>query len=354
MKYKDVFFYVLIAISIFFSGCTGPISPFGGLEVWSGDGQTFLFNTVEMSSKNFSFYPKRQVLHKASDFKIEFNLEDQLDKQKNINPKIKVTYNNKDVTNTFLKSAYLHKEPEQQIRYVFNRLKLKPDRRHQIDVYWSPNDDNNYSRLTYLPPVCSISIARSLASLAPFRPKNQFIETIKKTAMLMQLNPSLLAGLIAQESGFNPTQISHAKAVGLTQITQIAGEEIKKFRPEWTIDPRIDKLSLVEIQNMISRQEISRHHDWRLDPDLAIEGGALYLNYLLNYWNQNENKLLLSKNPKTEITEVILASYNSGPTRVKSKIKIDGENWLDDDELREAFKYVNSVVSYCYHFSEEK
>ncbi|MEQ1724187.1 MAG: transglycosylase SLT domain-containing protein, partial [Pseudobdellovibrio sp.] len=289
------------------------------------------------------------VLHKASNFMIEFNLPS----YKKSEPRIKVTYNKKEVTSTFLKSAQLQKGHDKQIEYVFNKLNLKPDRRHQIDVYWSPNDDNIFSRLAYLPPSCSINTSRSIATTAPFKPNPDYIKFINNTALTQQINPSLLAGLVAQESGFKPNQVSYAKAIGLTQITPIADEEIKKMRPDWNTDSRLETLSVLEIETLIKRQEISRKQDWRLNPDQAIEGGALYLNYLINYWNLAENKALLTSNLKTEKTHVILASYNSGAARVKSKIKSNGNDWLDDDELKEAFKYVNSVVSYCYHFSEE-
>ncbi|MBY0554722.1 lytic transglycosylase domain-containing protein [bacterium] len=349
MKKNYIAILKLLSGMYLLAGCAGPISPFGGLEVWSGDGQSFVFSSKEIPSSEFSLRPKRQVLHKASDFKIEFNLNN----QKKTNPRIKVTYNNKDVTNTFLKAAKLNQSSQKQIEYVFNKLRLKPDRRHSIDVYWSPNDDNVFSRLAYLPPVCSISATRSIASTEPFKPNPEYIKSIKNTATTYHINPSLLAGLVAQESGFNPAQVSTAKAIGLTQITPIADDEIKKVKPEWRSDPRIEKLSVTEIENLIRRQEISRQQDWRLDPQLAIEGGALYLNYLMNYWSVEENKALLNSTPHADRTGVILASYNSGAARVKSKIKSNGEYWLEDDELKEAFKYVNSVVSYCYHFSDQ-
>lgn len=347
MKYKDVFLIYFVFCGLL-SGCAGPISPFGGLDFWSGDGHNFLINATEMPSSEFSLYPKRQVLHKPSNFNIQFHLSEQ-----KTSPQIKVIYNKKEVTNTFLKSANLQETSDKQLHYKFNRLNLRPDRRHQIDVYWRSDKNSAYSHLAYLPPDCPMNSPRSIASTAPFNPKSEYIKSINRTARSQQLNPSMLAGLIAQESGFNPGQVSRAKAVGLTQVTTIAEEEIKKFRPEWVSDPRIEQLSVIEIEALIKRQEINRVHDWRLDPKQAIEGGALYINYLLNYWSQPENKTLLSATAKTELTHVILASYNSGAARVKNKIKARGETWLDDEELKEAFKYVNSVVSYCYHFSEE-
>ena len=351
MKYTDVFFLCLISFT-FLSGCAGPISPFGGLEIWSGDGQSFTAHTVEMTPLEFSLHPKRQVLHKPSDFKITFNLTDQK-KSRTTKPQIKVLYNKKEVTSTFLKSAWLQECPEKQAQYVFNQLNLKPDRRHQIDVYWRSNNTGNFTHLAYLPPNCPINTVRSIASTEPFSPSQEYLNNIHRTAILLQLNPAMLAGLIAQESGFKPTQVSYARAVGLTQVTAIADAEIKKLRPDWPRDPRIEKLSLNEIERLIKVHEISYQKDWRLNPAQSIEGGALYLNYLINYWNTAENKMLLSAGANTKITEVILASYNSGAARVKSKIKAFGEHWLDDEELKEAFKYVNSVKSYCYHFSEE-
>ena len=113
-------------------------------------------------------------------------------------------------------------------------------------------------------------------------------------------------------------------------------------------------MNMIEIHNLVALHELSSLQDWRLDPDEAIEGGALYLNYLINYWNNDDNSDLLKQNRNIEFVKVVLASYNSGPARIKSKIKTDGEKWLDDDELKEAYKYVNSVVSYCYHFSESE
>lgn len=331
-------------------GCAGPVSPFGGLEVWSGDGESFLFHSNQVPTTEFSLYPKRQVLHKPSNFKIELSLNQK--ETLRTKPQIKVVYNKKEVTNTFLKKAVLQEGPEKQVQYIFKKLNLKPDRRHQIDVYWRPQNDSSFYHLAYLPPDCPIHTSRGIASTAPFNPKQEYIKTINSMAISQQLNPSMLAGLIAQESGFNPSLVSHAKAVGLTQVTAIADEEIKKIKPEWRSDPRIQKLSIYEVERLIKKQEISLRQDWRLNPVQAIEGGALYINYLVNYWNQSENKTLLAANPKIETTEVILASYNSGAARVKSKIKASGEQWLDDEDLKEAFKYVNSVESYCYHFSE--
>jgi hypothetical protein len=331
-----------------FSACAGPASPFGAVEVWSGDGKSFVYKTSEMPAKEYSLFPKRQVLHRESDFVLKFNVEPE-----NHDSQIKMTYNGKDVTNTFLKATVVEHE-KQDIKYVFKKLNLKPDRKHKIDIYWATETDGVFSRIPYLPPVCFLKDDFELLSTKPFRPGKAILNSINQTAEAQQLNPSLLAGLIAQESGFKTTQVSYAKAVGLTQITPVAEEEIKKLRPDWPSDSRIEDLDLFTIHQLIMNHEINRKLDWRLDPPLAIEGGALYLNYLINYWNNEENKALLADYPNISLTSVVLASYNSGPLRVKNKIKADGNKWLENSELKEAFKYVNSVSSYCYHFSESE
>lgn len=352
MKYTDVFLKIISIILL--SSCAGPTSPFGSIELWSGDGHSFFPPSREAGSEQeLTVYPKRQVLHKASDFKIEFNIEDAKDSPLNL-PEIKMVYNKVDVTNTFLKAAKLSHGDAKEAQFVFNNLNLKPDRHHQIDLFWRANIRNNFWHLAYLPPVCSMSDRQSLISTDPFKPKLSYIKKIKEVAANQNLNPSLLAGLIAQESGFNPSQVSKAKAIGLTQVTSLADEQIKKYRTGWRSDPRIEALSVDEIKKLIKSREISISQDWRLDPIQAIEGGAVYINYLTAYWNLSENKSLLNASKQYDLTEVILASYNSGAARIKNKIKTNGDDWLNDKELKEAFKYVNSIVSYCYHFSEQQ
>lgn len=334
-------------VGILLCACAGPTSPFGGVEVWSGDGERIVYKSAEMPASDFTLSPKRQVLHKESDFVLKFNLK----KHKAEGSDIKVTYNNRDVTNTFLKSTTVQPEKNNFIKYIFNKLKLRADKQHNIDVFWRAGSQKYYSKISYLPPVCSLQDDFELVTTKPFKPGRFIIKAIKSTAKDQQLNPSLLAGLIAQESGFKPTRVSYAKAVGLTQITPIAEEEIKKLRPDWRSDPLIAELDAMTISQMILNRTINQSKDWRLDPELAIEGGALYLNYLIDYWSSEENKKLLNENPNISLTSVVLASYNSGAWRVKNKIKANGDLWLKDSELKEAFKYINSVSSYCYHFS---
>jgi hypothetical protein len=339
--------YVIIGSIL--CGCAGPTSPFGGLDFGSGDGGFFSDQSKE-STKIITVTPKRQVLHKPAPLQIEVTGTSTISSGTLAQPQIRVIYNNKDVTHAFLRYAGREKHSAGVVDYIYEKLHLRPDRRHQIDIYLQ-SQGRILSHIEYLPPDCPLDTPRSIASVAPFRPRHDYISTINASARSHHINPSLLAGLIAQESGFEPDLVSRAKAVGLTQVTPLADEEIKKLRPEWARDSRVENLDPSELGALIQERKIGGIQDWRLDPSLAIEGGALYLDYLHDYWSLPENKSLLYANPKVTYSEVILASYNSGAARVKNKIQSHGQQWLDDDDLKEAFKYVNSVESYCYHFS---
>jgi soluble lytic murein transglycosylase-like protein len=85
------------------------------------------------------------------------------------------------------------------------------------------------------------------------------------------VEPSLLAGLIQQESGFNPSARSGAGALGLTQLMPGTAASLGVAEP--------------------------------LDPAQSIEGGARYLSQLLAQFGGN--------------TTDALAAYNAGPGAVQ-------------------------------------
>ncbi len=329
-------------------GCAGPTTPFGALNFWTGDGH-FFANSENNTVEGVVLSPTRQVLHKASPLKVEYTANNSLP----TDTKLYVTYNQRNVTRAFQKYARQTEGDPKQIKYIYPSLRLKPDRRHQIDIFVK-SSGATLSHVKYLPPDCSVETPRSIASIEPFKPEINYLTAINSSARDNQMNPSLLAGLIAQESGFEYELVSRSKALGLTQVTPLADEELKKLRPNWTRDRRIETPSSSEISELVHQKKISGRQDWRLNPFLAIEGGALYLNYIREYWKTADNKALLTSLPNVSYTEVVLASYNSGASRIKNKIQKHGTHWLDDEELKEAFKYVSNVQSYCYHFSAEE
>lgn len=178
---------------------------------------------------------------------------------------------------------------------------------------------------------------------------------IDTTASKSKYNPSLLAGIVAQESGFDPKAVSWAKALGLTQVTPLAEEEIIKGHTNWPRYPNLNDMSFLKIKTKILTGEITAQKEWRLNPEYSLRGGISYLTYLNEYWSMPDNMKVVKSLPGDEeinLSRVILASYNSGAARVKSIIKKKKVKWLEHESLKEAYKYIHKVSSYCYHFSQ--
>ncbi len=126
----------------------------------------------------------------------------------------------------------------------------------------------------------------------PFRP------ALDDFAKLRDLDPFMVAGLIRQESEFNPTVRSHANAYGLTQIIPSTGR-------------------LLARKNGIRPFTISL----LLQPDTNINLGTTYLRMLLDEWGGK--------------WEETLASYNAGKSRVT--------NWVTWGQYREPAEFVESI-----------
>jgi soluble lytic murein transglycosylase-like protein len=120
---------------------------------------------------------------------------------------------------------------------------------------------------------------------------------IEQAAARYGLDPSLLSGLIEQESGFNPTATSSAGAQGLTQLMPSTAASLGVSEP--------------------------------LNPAQSIEGGARYLSGLLNQFGGN--------------TADALAAYNAGPSAV--------EQYGGVPPYTETQQYVAKVLGYAASFS---
>ena len=109
--------------------------------------------------------------------------------------------------------------------------------------------------------------------------------------------------------------------------------------------------SYLNLKYKIFRGVINKNNDWRLDKYKSLEGGAVFLRQLTDYWETEKNlKLLESQFKNIPKTDIILASYNSGAHRVKRNIKKHNKEWIWSKELNEARKYVMNIKSYCYQF----
>jgi len=136
-------------------------------------------------------------------------------------------------------------------------------------------------------------------------------EQLAKSAKENGLDPALVAGLIKQESSFNPRAVSPAGAHGLMQVMPDVGREIARSRG-------------------ISNLSIERLHD----PALNIQLGTVHLRGLFR--------------GNRDVAH-ILAAYNAGESRVtrwlrKTGAASDPELFTERIPYVETRDYVRAVI----------
>lgn len=336
--------------------CAGPTTPFGPLDSIdppkpeSGPLASQI-TEAQKQPAHIEFSPKRQVLHASSTWSVRVT------DPYGIPPtaSLKVLFNNFDVTKDFLKRS--RKEISRdltQMEFYYRDLSLRSSVTNKIVVIYKRNQNSLSQVAEYEVPECSLFEPSSIQSTRPFRPSKKVLQTIEAKARQQNVNPALMAGLIAQESGFNPRAVSWAKAIGLTQVTPLADQEISTYHANWPRSPQVERLPALLLKTWVLTDRIKREDDWRLQPQLSIQGGISYVKYLLEYWNRPSNQKLLSStvgDQPTELTKVVLASYNSGPSRVNRALRKRSASYLSSRQLTEARKYVAHISSYCYHFA---
>ncbi|MCB0350003.1 MAG: transglycosylase SLT domain-containing protein [Bdellovibrionales bacterium] len=330
-------------------GCAGPSSPFGGLELGSGDG-LFSQYSGQLDLNSAQLKPERQVLHESSDLSLEIKTT----QSNTADVDLRVVYNDRDVTYAFKKFKSEEQINEGVAKYSYSDLRLLPSRKHEIEFYFRKNKNANFTKVDYLAPSCKMKASDKISNTGTFSPSPDVMALIHSKAKKYNVNPAFLLGLITQESGFDEAAVSSSRALGLTQVTPLAAIEVQKMRTSWKRHKKFDNASPSEIKKMVSSKKVTGADDWRLDPDRSIEGGLLYLKYLEEYWAQKDNAEILKLRPEIKYGTVILASYNSGAARVKRQILDADEKWLEQPKLKEAFRYVSSIQSYCYHFSKDQ
>ncbi len=120
---------------------------------------------------------------------------------------------------------------------------------------------------------------------------------IKRYSSQNALDPYLVASLIRQESEFNPTAVSRAKAVGLMQLLPATGKSV-------------------------AREEKIRHYssDNLLTPGVNVQLGTRYFRSMVD---------------KFGAFEYALAAYNAGSDRV--------DTWLGYGQYRDPQEFVESI-----------
>ena len=151
------------------------------------------------------------------------------------------------------------------------------------------------------------SLASDYLSVAPTAAPERFWELLfplpfrsdlVRQASAANLDPHIVAGLVRQESEFNPKVISRANAYGLTQIVPSTGRQLARqagIRPFRT--------------NML------------FQPATNLQLGTRYLRSLLDQW---EGKW-----------EQTLAAYNAGASRV--------QEWITWGNYQEPAEFVETI-----------
>ncbi|HVF89596.1 MAG TPA: transglycosylase SLT domain-containing protein [Blastocatellia bacterium] len=141
-------------------------------------------------------------------------------------------------------------------------------------------------------------------------------ETIKQEAKRYGIDPYTAAGLIRQESVFNPTAVSRVGARGLMQLMPSTGQLVAKREG-------VGSISAADLFN----------------PQMNIKLGMNYLAQMLGQFGR---------------IEYAAAGYNAGPGRAKRWVAerggLDIEDWIESIPFSETRGYVQGVLRYAANY----
>ncbi len=133
----------------------------------------------------------------------------------------------------------------------------------------SPNDDRSAKLTQESPPPQAMTLPLSQPSPVNNANRRRFSRDVAKIAQQYRLDPALIHAVISAESGFNPTAVSPAGAIGLMQLMPATAERYRIADP--------------------------------FDPIANIEGGVRHLRFLLD---------------KFKTIRLALAAYNAGAATI--------------------------------------
>ncbi len=141
---------------------------------------------------------------------------------------------------------------------------------------------------------------------------------IRQEARRHQIDPYLIAGIIRQETVFNPKARSRANAIGLMQLLPSTGIAVAK-------------------KNSLGNGRITGADLY--NPVLNIRLGTAYVKEMLDRFDRFEH---------------VAAAYNGGPTRVSRWVRElpggDIEDWVENIPISETRLYVQGVYRNSIHY----
>ena len=157
--------------------------------------------------------------------------------------------------------------------------------------------------------ISAVLVFWALPAVLRARFKLDYADEIRAYSAEYELEPSLVAGVIYTESGFDPEATSRVGARGLMQIMPDTGREIAE-----ALNEPFDEEKLFE-------------------PDVSIRYGCFYLRQQLDRFDQN--------------VAVTLAAYNAGPNRASlwlSEYGLDSRGRIAYIPFGETSRYVDKVL----------
>lgn len=356
-----------LGLPLLLAACAGPMSPFGAKNlppvvadavlIEASDqlaeisARTMASIPVKDEEASIKFWPNYRMQHASH------NLSVTIFDPKGVTAghELKFLYGDEDVT--ALWQRYAHKEFKDEgktLTLTMAKIRFLAGLDKRFVVAYRQNHDSAYTIAKLQRPICPLYELAGIRNPEAFAKSRHIIGAIERESIKEGINPNLLAGLVAQESGYNPQAVSIARAIGLTQVTDAAAEHVKHKIENATSFRGIERMSYPEIMMRIYSGEINATNEWRLNPKQSIAGGLHYLNFLREYWKSENSARHLSEVFKGHVPweDIILASYNSGPYRVKTSLQSHGKNWIYHPKLKEARKYISKVRSYCHSFSQ--
>ncbi|MDF1554143.1 MAG: transglycosylase SLT domain-containing protein [Deferrisomatales bacterium] len=271
--------------------------------------------------------------------------------------RVRLFYNDLEVTQSAtaqfqVQQQHITHAGQPALQLEMPHLRLDPMAEHHIRVEYTTTTGEPLTARYAFPILDSLDARESLATTAPFDIDPTLRGIIESASDEFDVNPVVLAALIAQESSFDPLALSRAQALGLTQVTHRTEPDIAREFPGWPRNPKLGRFSRRQLRGLIPAV-INRENEWRLDPEKSIRGGAFYLGHLRNRLQTEGNRQYLDNVGMDRgrlVAEASLAAYNSGLNRILYMMKTHGPEWLEQRSTREAKRYVRKILSYYGSF----
>jgi soluble lytic murein transglycosylase-like protein len=343
--------YPTLLVLVLLSACAGPMTPFGALHSLRSLPLIGALADLE-SPARIRFFPEHQVLHDSQRLTLRVDDPEGIPERYSV----QILYNNRDVTSQFMKRARKSIDASGRRLDIDSRsFRLRASSKNNIELRYF-REGKAHAKATYGAPECDPFESMTVHHTDPYLKGGALLPLIDKAARHRKMNPAFFAALIAQESSFNPKAVSWSKALGLTQVTPVADLELQRLHAEWPRNSLVESSTPQTLKALVLSGYLDGQSDWRLDPGLSIEGGLSYVSILESYWKREETTQLLAETfaePEKALHDVLIASYNWGPSRVLRAVKDYGADYLDSPELEHSRRYVGRIKSFCEHFAQE-